>query len=102
MVEKYIYIYIFLPLPLSLSLSLSEVMAAINGDRVHAIAVEEEGMDGNKRYCEGLHIEEGTEPPVSVVAADLNSRRSRAWSFSLSLCFIQKVTSLLSILFYYL
>ncbi|XXG53030.1 hypothetical protein AAC387_Pa03g1203 [Persea americana] len=65
-------------------------MAAINGDRVHAIAVEEEGMDGNKRYCEGLHIEEGIEPPVSV-APDLNSRRSRGWSFSLSLCFIQKL-----------
>ncbi|KAJ8626695.1 hypothetical protein MRB53_020002 [Persea americana] len=65
-------------------------MAAINGDRVHAIAVEEEGMDGNIRYCEGLHIEEGTEPPVSV-AADLNSRCSRGWSFSSSLCFIQKL-----------
>ncbi|KAJ8626707.1 hypothetical protein MRB53_020014 [Persea americana] len=65
-------------------------MAAINADRVHAIAVEEERMDGNKRYCEGLHIEEGTEPPISV-AADLNSRRSKAWSFSLSLCFIQKL-----------
>ena len=76
-------------------------MSEINGDRVHAKAVEEEGIDGNIRYGEGLHIEEGTEPHVSV-AADLNSRRSKGWSFSLSLCFIQKVTSLLSILFYYL
>ncbi|KAJ8626693.1 hypothetical protein MRB53_020000 [Persea americana] len=59
--------------------------------------MEEEGFDGNIRYGEGLHIEEGTEPPVSVaIDLNMNSRRGRGWSFSLSVCFIQKVPAYLS------